>query len=196
MVAIRNWAWLFPLTLVAAHAYPASGPPPAEHARLYASESGRTGFKVIPLGPKVGVREHLGVLFAVEPDGTDRLLWRSPLVAQPYAAYLHDLHDHRRVVALRYTLFPPTTPSEHVLVVYGDQGQPIADYRLDQLLPAEEIRKHVNVTDVFGKGWLRNATCRFVTSGPPNALRYLFRVKQPWGREVTVDVTSGKLVPE
>lgn len=76
----------------------------------------------------------------------------------------------------------------HALVVYGPDGKQRADYALEDLLTAEEIRKNVQQS-VSSRWWRRNARLDFEPDGKT------LRVQLGWGKTLFVDMETGKLKP-
>jgi hypothetical protein len=75
---------------------------------------------------------------------------------------------------------------EHALVVYGEQGDVIADYDLDALLSADEIDGRV-VETVGGRRWLQDATIAFDSGDTAIVIRL------PWGKIIRVALSTGKM---
>src|SRR5262245_40274494 len=77
---------------------------------------------------------------------------------------------------------------EHVVVVYGEGGRVLADYELEDLIDANEIRQHVPHT-VSSRWWTRDATFSF------HELSHLV-ITLSWGRVITIDLATGAIVPK
>jgi hypothetical protein len=144
--------------------------------RIYASDSGMTGFR---LTMRVSTSE--GELFSFDAASRERRLWKTRLVAAPARVLLTDAET---VITIDT---PCRSGYEHSLVVYGEGGRVLADYRLEDLLTPEEIRAHVK----------RSMSSRFWTDGADvtfDHARDRLRIRFPWGLERAVDLTTGKII--
>jgi hypothetical protein len=146
--------------------------------KIYASQFGEYGLKVIPNEPNTSA-----TLFTLNEKGEDQTAWQGPLVNLPYRVFVSDagpvvtLDTYARV------------GYEHALVVYDAKGKVLADYRLEDLLTAAEIEAHVLIT-AGSRWWNTEAQLGFSPDGES------FAIKLEWGKVITVDVKTGKLVPQ
>lgn len=154
------------------------GPP---RARLYASASGSRGF-LITSAPDTPDRVK-GRMFAFSQYSTkDRTVWEAPLITPPWRALVS---DGDVVVTLDIWC---RAGWEHSLVVYGSKGRRIADYTLEDLLTAQEIRDRVT-SSISSRDWTAGAVFSFEMNAPLQVLKIRF----PWGRLLAIDLESGRL---
>src|SRR5262245_48772935 len=127
--------------------------PPAP--RLFVSQWGTHGFKVLP---KRSLRTSTGILFTVTDDGNDLVIWSDTLVNLPHRVFVSE--DGKRVVTVdTYARLG----YEHSLVVYGDRGKVVADYKLEDLLNEDKIRERVQ-SSVSSRWWAEGASFKFLKS--------------------------------
>ena len=110
---------------------------PAPRPKLFAN--GDYGFKSLPdkaiskSGEVIyGIGE--GVFFTLDEDGKDKVIWRAKLVNIPVRAIITQFGKY--VITLDTWGHPGY---EHCLVIYGEKGKVIADFKLEDLLTAKEI---------------------------------------------------------
>ena len=125
-------------SLVRADKFPAGPPQP----KLFASEYGSYALKVLPDASSVGTRTrtegvHLavqagqivgnseGVFFALDENAMEKVIWRAKLVNIPNRAIL--VESGKYVVTLDSWR---SVGFDHCLVVYGEKGYVIADFKL------------------------------------------------------------------
>jgi hypothetical protein len=125
--------------------------------QIFASSAGTYGFKTQPPNPPTAPLHgrSQGILFALAPDGTETVIWAHELVNIPVGAIVSD--DGRFVVTLD-TWF--RRGYEHCLVIYGDQGQVIADFNLEALLSRDEIDSKIDQS-FSSRNWLNGARVAF-----------------------------------
>lgn len=170
----REGSRLFALLVVgAAFADDWAAPQPSIHA----SESGRTGFKV--LDPAPDSSRSRGMLFRLDDLGLERIVWQGPLVNVPARVFISP--DGRNVITI--DTYGPGG-HDHSLVLYGHQGTVLKDCKLEDLLTSEEIRTKVTHT-VSSRRWRDRAEFRF------HGLSFVVRLE--WGRVFRVDLSTGKL---
>ena len=175
-------AWIIATCLSAlpTWAYADSCAPPGGK-RIYAAPSGQYGFNLTFRQGKPPE----GVLFLLTNwSNKQTTVWRRPLTAPPAHVLVS---DGGNVITLDLHC---RAGWEHALVVYGEKGQPIADYRLEDLLTSEEIRDRT-VSSVSSRNWLAGANFEFERNQSVN----LFKISLPWGRQIAVDLATGKLRP-
>lgn len=169
---------------------------------IHAAPGGRFGFKVIPdsrvsgkfsrteTAPGGGITrvdgirtepQTRGVLFTLDEHGGEVAIWDKPLVNTP--ARVMVLDDGKHVVTVdTYQQFG----GEHSLVIYGQQGQVVADFKLEDLLTQDEIDKNVRKTVAF-RYWTEKADVHAV----PESDRV--EIVLAWGRTIKIDMGTGKI---
>lgn len=147
--------------------------------RIFASEFGDYGLKMIPGEPNASA-----TLFTLNEQGEEQTAWQGPLVNIPHRVYISD--NGRVVTVDTYA----RVGYEHALVVYDENGKVLADYRLEDLLTADEIKAHV--LETAGSRWW-NTEAQFGFSSVDGEI---FVIKLTWGKVITVDLKTGKLVPQ
>jgi len=172
---------LFALSVAAwADSWPNAG------SRVFAETTGGRGFKVIPIsaaaGTHAGEVQSRGVLFYLENDGTEKVLWDKLLVNIPVGVLVSSRGNC--VVTLDTWAH---MSYEHGLVVYGAKGEVVADFKLEDLLSKDEIQKNVDQS-VSSRNWLRDANTRF----DETAEHLVITLK--WGKLITLDLKTGKIV--
>ena len=138
----------------------------APRPRIFSSESGTYGFKV--LEPKLGESSR-GVLFTLAPDGQETVIWTSKLVNLPGRVFVSE--DGNRVVTVG-TL--GTSGHEHSVTVYTNEGKVLTDYKLEDILTEEELRFISQSTST--RAWTVHASFRFDSIVTPK--QYLLTVKR------------------
>ena len=144
---------------------------------VYASQSGWHGFKVLPIKSSETAS---GVLFSLDADGQDKVVWKSRLVNVPAHVFVHEQGKHVVTVdtyaALGY---------KHALVIYDDKGKVVADYKLEELVSAEDIRDRIS-SSVSSRWWADQASFKFESGG-----HEFFKITTKWGAIIDADLTSG-----
>lgn len=155
-------------------------------SRVFAATSGERGFKVIATrateGTHAAEKEARGVLFYVEEDGTEKVLWDKKLVNIPMCALVSS--SNNCVVTLDTW---GRLGYEHALVIYDSKGEVVMDLKLADLLTMEEIEKNVGQSK-SSRDWLREADTHF----DETAGHLVIALK--WGKVITIDLKSGKVV--
>ena len=150
----------------------------APKPRIFASSFGDYGLKMIPGEPSASA-----TLFTLNEKGEEQAAWQGPLVNIPYRVYVSDAG--RVVTVDTYARLG----YEHALVVYDEKGKVLADYQLEDLLTAEEIKDHVAVT-AGSRWWNNDAQIGFSPDGET------FTIELPWGKVIMVDLKTGKPAPQ
>jgi hypothetical protein len=144
--------------------------------RIFAASNGVYALKVLPVQwVKATV-----TLFTLDDQGNEQVLRRGDLVNLPYRVFLSLLGQVITVDTYANLGY------EHSLVVYALDGKVLADYKLEELLPAEEIATKVMRT-VSSRWWTNDAT--FTPSEDGRS----FTIKLAWGRVIVVDLATGRV---
>ena len=147
-------------------------------SRIFAESSGERGFKVIAAKGEAQAR---GVLFYVDGDGTEKVLWDKKLANIPVSVLVSSANN---CVVMLDTW--GSSGYDHALVVYGVKGEVVADFKLADLLSKEEIEQKV-VQSKSSRDWLREADKHIdETTGQ-------LVIKLQWGKLITIDLKSGKV---
>jgi hypothetical protein len=149
----------------------------AARPMIFAS-GGSHGFKVLP-------KDATGILFLLDDDGKEHVIWKKQLVNIPHQAFVPG--DGRRIVTVDTYA---DLGREHSLVVYDDKGKVLADFRLEDLLSEEEIRDRVFQTSP-NRWWAGEASFQFQHEG--REMNKFFDISLKWGKLIRVDLDSGKL---
>lgn len=147
-------------------------------ARIYASDFGQQGFK---LRLNEGERAS-GRLFRFDLKGKEKTVWTAKLVTIPTDVYVAD-HDPM-VVAI--SSGPCSGAFEHAVVVYGANGTVLADYRLDDLLTAQERDVHVK-RSITSWTWAEDARVQFDHQAKQVVIMLA------WGRQIRLDAATGRV---
>jgi hypothetical protein len=168
---------LLALTLIAALFTPArSDDWAAPTPRVFGSPSGLHGFKV--LKPKFdGIS--VGVLFRLDADGKEQTVWRAKLVNTPHRVIVDDSGKFVATIDTYGNL-----GFAHAIVVYGDKGKVIGDYKLEELLTSKEIESHVPHSE-SSRHWASKASFQ-IEDGHLAA-------RLEWGKTIRVDLSDGKI---
>ena len=124
----------------------------APRPRLFISENGRHGFKVLP-------KNTGGVLFSLDDDGKEQVAWNKQLVNVPDKVFVAD--DGKHVVTIDTYA---DLGREHSLVGYGAKGKVLGDYRLEELLSEQEIRDRV-IETAPNRWWASEASFKYRNRG-------------------------------
>ena len=156
-----------------------SWPPP--RPRVFAEPlQGRYAFKSLP-----GSGE--GVLFTLDTDGKEQVMWRAALVNVPHRVIVGRSGKH--VVTLdSWGRFG----GEHALVVYGEKGKVLADFKLEDLLTKKEIE---GLPNLFNSGlrWTQYAEFEEQGTDPELVVRMKY---EDWSKTFRVSLNTGKLAKE
>jgi hypothetical protein len=175
LAALVTGAAVLASAVVSADSWPGSRP------QVYASSNGAYRFKTRPPQLATWTGKSHGTLVTVHPDGLERAIWNRDLVNIPVTAYL--AADGRHVVTFDTWA---KLGYEHSLVIYGEQGAVVADYGLEALLSADEIRTSVPHT-VSSRRWLQGASIAFDDTA--NSLVITLQ----WGKVLRVALATGRI---
>ena len=157
--------------------------------RLFISTGGRRGLKVLPARDANARTVATAIQFRLEPDGSERELWKVPLVNQPVLAFVDEPLDEASAEAPQACAF--ATINEwgragygHSLVVYSGSGQVLCDLTLEMLLTPREIAQHTT-RSVSSRHWLEGAALGFHSRS--------FDIDLPWGKSISVDSQTGAI---
>jgi len=154
--------------------------------RIYAqSSSGKYAIKILP-GTSADKDE--GVFFTLDKEGKEEVIWRTKLVNIPGPAIIAE--NGKYVI----TLDTFGRIDEHCLVVYGEKGKVIADFKLEDLLTAREIESIPRTVTM--RGWHDKGIAEF----EDRSFGYddlLIRMKHKgWAKVIRISLSSGKIVKE
>jgi len=175
-LALAPCVVLIATAIVGADSWP--GPRP----QVFAAAYGAYGFKTRPPQLSVWSGKGHGTLFAPAADGSERVVWNRELVNIPVRAFVAD--DGKYVVTLDTWA---KLGYEHALVIYGEQGNVVADYDLEALLPADDIARSV-VQRVGSRHWLEGGAVSFDEG------RSSLVITLHWGKVLTVALSTGRIV--
>jgi hypothetical protein len=144
--------------------------------RIFAASNGVYALKVLP----VEWVKATATLFTLDDQGNEQVLRRGDLVNLPYRVFLSIFGQVITVDTYANLGY------DHSLVVYALDGKVLADYKLEALLPAEEIATKVMRT-VSSRWWTNDATFALNEDGRS------FTIKLAWGRVITVELATGRL---
>jgi len=150
---------------------------PAPRARVFAQAQGEYALKVLPDGD--------GIFYTLDERGDERVLWRTKLINVPVYAIVCENGKH---VVTRDTW--AHVGYEHCLVVYGERGQVIVDFNLEDLLTADEI------ASIPASAGSRSWSDRDITEFDDHSRRdeFVIRMKHKgWTKALRVTLSTGKL---
>ena len=155
--------------------------------RIFASDDGYWAFRVIP---KTGSRGDVdatarGILFRLDDDGSDRILWEKWLVNIPVRVMLFRSYEKVFVVTLDTWA---RMGYEHSLVVYDGEGKVVRDLKLEDFLTNEEVRDRIDLS-ASSRHWRKEADLRLMHDQRSPKLRITFE----WGKVVEIELPTGKI---
>ena len=172
--------------------FPAEPPRP----KLFASVYGVYAFKTLPDGsvnvdPRTGqlVGNSEGVFFRLDEHGKEKVIWRAKLVNIPNRAIL--------VGSGKYVITLDSWRSagfDHCLVVYGEKGKVIADFKLEDLLTAKEIESLDG--SVTHRGWSGQGTAEFEDRSREQDELVIRMKHKGWAKVIRLSLSSGRIVKE
>jgi hypothetical protein len=130
-----------------------------------------------------------GVLFTLDEEGKEKEIWRAKLVNIPLRAMIAQTGKY--VITLDTWAH---VGYEHCLVIYGEKGKLIADFKLEDLLTDKEIAGLP--ATVSSRGW----SAKDVTEFEDRSLGFdelAIRMKyRGWAKVIRLTLATGKLVKE
>jgi hypothetical protein len=163
--------------------------------KLFASVDGMYGFKTLPDAGSVGYRAgHLignseGVFFTLDEHAKETVIWRAKLVNIPNRAIIAE--SGKYVITLDSWL---SVGFDHCLVVYGEKGKVIADFKLKDLLTATEIEGLPQI--VTQRGWSEKGIAEFEDHSREED-QFVIRMKyKSWTKVIRLSLSSGRIVKE
>jgi hypothetical protein len=184
-----------------ADTFPAVPPQPT----LFSSVYGTYALKILPDVSSVGSRKRTegvhgpeqavqvvgnseGVFFALDENAKEKVIWRAKLVNIPSRAIL--VESGKYVITLDSWR---SVGFDHSLVVYGEKGKVIADFKLEDLLTAKEIESLPS--SVTYRPWSDNYIAEFEDRSRQDEL--VIRMKhKDWAKVIRLTLSTGKLVKE
>ena len=161
-------------------------PPPKP--RIFAQPNGNYAVKILPDTSE-------GVYFTLDERGEEKVMWRAKLVNIPLRVMLVESAKGGKYVQYVITIDTwARIGGEHCLVVYGEKGKVIADFRLEDLLTAKEIESLA--TEGSGPHW----SATDITDFEDRSLQWdelIIRMKHKgWTKVLRLSLSTGKLVKE
>jgi hypothetical protein len=163
---------------------------PNPGARIFASEDGIVGLKVVPEKDYRKKRHPVatGLVFSLnERDGSENILWKQGLVNIPARALI--LRSYGTLLAVVTLDTYAHMGYEHSLVIYRKDGKLVKDLQLEDLLTKEEIAHQVT-RSTSSRWWRMQATFDLIHDPKNPKLRISF----DWGKVVLVELHTGKIV--
>jgi hypothetical protein len=158
-------------------------PPPKP--RIFAQRNGVYAFKTLPDSSE-------GVYFTLDERGEEKVIWRAKLVNIPVRAILAESAKGGKYVITLDTW--GRIGHEHCLVVYGEKGKVIADFKLEDLLTAKEIESLP--ASVSSRGWSDSDVAEFDDRSWHDD-KLIIRMKyKGWAKVLRLTLSTGKLVKE
>jgi hypothetical protein len=165
---------------------------PWPEPRIFAN--GKYAIKTLPAklvgkNGEVSFGNSEGIFFTLGEDGKEKVIWRARLVNIPLRAIVAE--------SGKYVITLDTwghVGHEHCLVVYGEKGKVIADFKLEDLLTAKEILS-LPASETI-RGWSNKDIAEF----EDRSLRYdelIIRMKhKDWTKVIRISLSSGKILKE
>jgi hypothetical protein len=181
--------------------FPAGPPQP----KLFSSVYGYYALKILPDVSSVGTRKRTegihgpeqasqivgnseGVFFTLDENAKEKVIWRAKLVNIPNRAIL--------VGSGKYVITLDSWRSvgfDHCLVVYGEKGKVIADFKLEDLLTAKEIESLDG--SVTHRGWSGLGIAEFEDRSRQDEL-IIRRKYKDWTKVMRLTLSSGRILKE
>lgn len=156
-------------------------------ARIVASEDGKYAVKVLPVLDKEWEEPAVAILFRLNADGTEQVLWRRKLVNVPREVIVYNPHDPE-VKPKDIRLITVDTWGragyEHALTIYGDRGKVLCDHKLEDLLTSWEILGTPHT--VSSRYWFDSADFEY-------DYEYI-KITLSWHATMTFNLTNGRRV--
>ena len=135
----------------------------------------------------VGTSE--GMFFTLDEHAKEKVIWRAKLVNIPNRAIL--VESGKYVITLDSWR---SAGFDHCLVVYGEKGKIIADFKLEELLTAKEIESLPN--SVTSRSWSDKDIAEFEDRSREED-QLIIRMKyNGWAKVIRLSLSTGKLVTE
>ena len=187
---------------VRADKFPAVPPQP----KLFASVYGVYAFKTLPDGGSVGVQTRTegvhsaaqagqivgtseGVFFTLDEHAKEKVLWRAKLVNIPSRAIVAE--NGKYVITLDSW---HRIGFEHCLVVYGEKGKVIADFRLEDLLTTKEIKGLP--TEITARDWSSKDIAEFEDRATEEDELVIRMKYKGWTKVIRLSLSSGRVVKD
>ena len=182
--------------------FPAEPPQP----KLFASVYGSYALKILPDVSSVGTRTRTegvhspaqagqivgnseGVFFALDENAKEKVIWRAKLVNIPRRAIVTE--SGKYVITLDSWR---SVGFDHCLVVYGEKGKVIADFKLEDLLTAKEIESLDG--SVTHRGWSGQGTAEFEDRSREQDELVIRMKYKGWTKVIRLSLSSGRIVKE
>jgi hypothetical protein len=182
--------------------FPAGPPQP----KLFASVYGTYAFKTLPAASSVGIRTRTegvhaaaqagqtvgnseGVFFTLDESAREKVIWRAKLVNIPNRAIL--------VESGKYVITLDSWHSigfDHCLVVYGEKGKVIADFKLEDLLTNKEIEGLPGSTTA--RGWSDKDIADFEDRSREEDQLVIRMKYKAWTKVIRLSLSSGRILNE
>jgi hypothetical protein len=146
--------------------------------RIFASECGTFGFRVVTKSWGRRDANAEGTLFCYDEHGAEEVRWRSELRSIPLRVLVGPEGDVVCIDEYAHLGY------DHALVVYSRDGEVVVDYKLGDLLSEREIRKNVQQS-VSSRDWALDAVFRFEGRA--------LQVRLSWGKRFSVDLRTGEV---
>jgi hypothetical protein len=174
--------------------------------KLFASVYGVYAFKTLPDGASVGVRTRTegvhsaaqagqivgtseGVFFTLDEHAKEKVIWRAKLVNIPNRAILAE--SGKYVITLDSWR---SIGFDHCLVVYGEKGKVIADFKLEDLLTAKEIEGLS--ASITHRGWSDKDIAEFEDRSREQDELVIRMKHKRWTKVMRLSLSSGRIVKE
>jgi hypothetical protein len=160
--------------------------------KLFASMHGSYALKVVPDVSSVSTRDGQvtgkseGVLFTLDENAKEMVIWRAKLVNIPNRAIVAE--SGKYVITLDSWR---SIGFQHCLVVYGEKGKVIADFKLEDLLTAKEIERLP--ASVTHRGWSDKDIADFEDRSRNDELVIRMKYKG-WTKVILLSLSSGRIV--
>jgi hypothetical protein len=182
--------------------FPAVPPQP----KLFASVYGVYAFKALPDVSSVGTRTRTegvhsaaqagqivgnseGVFFRLDENAKEKVIWRAKLVNIPNRAILAE--SGKYVITLDSWR---SVGFDHCLVVYGEKGKVIADFKLEDLLTAKEIEGLS--ASITHRGWSDKDIAEFEDRSREQDELVIRMKHKRWTKVMRLSLSSGRIVKE
>jgi len=154
------------------------GPEP----RIYAQSHGKYAIKALP---DISAGKSEGVFFTLDEDGKEKVIWRTKLVNFPVQAIVTD--NGKYVI----TLDTWARIDEHCIVVYGEKGKLIADFKLEDLLTTKEIESIPRTVTM--RGWHDKEIAQFEDRSFGFDELVIRMKHKDWAKVIRISLSSGKI---